>query len=97
MAVSSSRHSLLRGASNLHHRGVLWCVLAEGRASRGAEEARASPTRVSVSFNPADYAEIKEIARVKRVSAAWVVRQAVTDYLNSRAPLFARDGSNPGR
>lgn len=47
--------------------------------------------RVSISFDAADYAEIKDIARDKRVSTAWVVRDAVTSYLNARAPLFARD------
>ena len=47
--------------------------------------------RVSISFDAADYAEIKDIARYKRVSAAWVVRDAVTSYLSERAPLFARD------
>ena len=47
--------------------------------------------RVSISFDAADYAEIQGIARDKRVSTAWVVRDAVTSYLNARAPLFARD------
>ena len=51
----------------------------------------AAPIRVSVSFAAADYAEIKDIARTKRVSAAWVVRDAVASYLDARAPLLTRD------
>ena len=47
--------------------------------------------RVSVSLDPHDYAEIKGIAQEKRVSAAWVVREAVANYLSARTPLFARD------
>ena len=50
-----------------------------------------SARRVSVSFNPEDYAEVKRIARVKRVSAAWVVREAVSNYLDAKNPLFARE------
>ena len=51
----------------------------------------ARPIRVSVSFDAADYAEIKDIARYKRVSTAWVVRDAVASYLNARTPLLPRD------
>ena len=49
------------------------------------------PVRVSISFDAADYAQLKGIARDKRVSTAWVVREAVASYLDDRAPLFARD------
>ena len=48
--------------------------------------------RVSVSFDVDDYAALKRIAQAKRVSAAWVVRDAVTNYLNAQVPLFASDG-----
>ena len=41
--------------------------------------------------------EIKGIARDKRVSAAWVVRAAVTSYLNARTPLFTSDSSGTER
>lgn len=51
----------------------------------------AASVRVSVSLDPHDYAEIKGIAQEKRVSAAWVVREAVANYLSARTPLFARD------
>lgn len=46
--------------------------------------------RVSVSLNADDYADLKVIAEDKRVSLAWVVRDAVSDYLDARSPLFPR-------
>lgn len=51
----------------------------------------ARSVRVSVSIDLADYAAIKGIAKNKRVSTAWVVRDAVAFYLNAQAPLFASD------
>ena len=52
--------------------------------------------RMSVSVDPIDYAELKEVAEEKRVSIAWVVRDAVTTYLDARTPLFARKDRNRG-
>ncbi len=48
--------------------------------------------RVSVSLDAHDYADLKGIAEKGRVSVAWVVRDAVASYLNSRTPLFAPKG-----
>lgn len=44
--------------------------------------------RASVSFEREDYAELERIAEEKRVSVAWVVRDAVSRYLSERSPLF---------
>lgn len=41
-----------------------------------------------MSFERADYREIATIAGAKRVSVAWVVRDAVRSYLAARSPLF---------
>ena len=46
--------------------------------------------RLSVSVDAVDYADLKELAEEKRVSIAWVVRDAVGTYLDARSPLFAR-------
>lgn len=47
-------------------------------------------TRASVTF-PADlYAELERIAEDKKVSVAWVVRDAVEKYVESQYPLFRR-------
>ena len=48
-----------------------------------------STVRVSVTLDRTDYSEIRDIAKQKRVSIAWVVRDAVADYLHARAPLFS--------
>ncbi|MCH9829016.1 ribbon-helix-helix protein, CopG family [Algiphilus sp. W345] len=47
-------------------------------------------TRASVTF-PADlYAELERIAEGKKVSVAWVVRDAVEKYIEAQYPLFRR-------
>ena len=45
--------------------------------------------RLSVSVDAVDYTDLKKIAAEKRVSVAWVVRDAVAAYLDARTPLFA--------
>ncbi|MGD9689150.1 MAG: ribbon-helix-helix protein, CopG family [Phycisphaerales bacterium] len=45
--------------------------------------------RASVSFDREDYAELERLAEEKRVSVAWVVRDAVSRYLGERTPLFS--------
>ena len=57
---------------------------------------KAAPVRVSVSLDPGDYADIKNIARNGRVSVAWVVRDAVARYLDSRTPLLPRNDVDAG-
>ena len=54
------------------------------------------PVRVSVSLDAGDYADLKVIAKDKRVSLAWVVRDAVADYLDTRTPLFPRKRKGEG-
>lgn len=43
------------------------------------------PVRTTVTIPKPDYDEIERIARDMRVSVAWVVREAVTDYIASGA------------
>jgi metal-responsive CopG/Arc/MetJ family transcriptional regulator len=48
-------------------------------------------TRASVTF-PADlYAELERIAEAKKVSVAWVVRDAAEKYVEAQYPLFRRE------
>ena len=51
---------------------------------------RQSPrtVRVSISLPAADCEDIKKTASSKRVSVAWVVRDAVQDYLRNQTPLL---------
>ena len=44
--------------------------------------------RVSVSFEAESYAVIEEISNKKKVSLAWVVRDAVEQYLLRELPMI---------
>ncbi|MCZ8030826.1 MAG: ribbon-helix-helix protein, CopG family [Rubrivivax sp.] len=47
-------------------------------------------TRASVTFPGELYAELERIAEEKKVSVAWVVRDAVEKYVEAQYPLFRR-------
>jgi hypothetical protein len=47
--------------------------------------------RVSVTFPPDHYAALERMAKEKRVSIAWVVRDAVQRYLEPTRSLFGRE------
>lgn len=47
-------------------------------------------TRISVSLQKVAREELAQIARSKKVSVAWVVREAIDQYIASQAPLFYR-------
>jgi len=46
--------------------------------------------RASVTFPVSLYAELERIAEEKKVSVAWVVRDAVEKYVAALHPLFPR-------
>lgn len=48
-----------------------------------------SSVRASISFPPELYDALEEIARQKKVSLAWVVRDAVEQYVAAKWPLFS--------
>jgi predicted DNA-binding protein len=52
-------------------------------------EASGQPVRASISFPPDIYQTLEEIARQKKVSLAWVVREAAEEYISGKWPLFA--------
>jgi hypothetical protein len=45
--------------------------------------------RISVSFPPDVYSELQRIAEAKKVSTAWVVREAATRYIADQWPLLS--------
>lgn len=56
---------------------------------RTREKTRSQETvRTSVSLRNVDYGQVAEIAAQKKVSIAWVIREAVETYLEAREPLF---------
>jgi metal-responsive CopG/Arc/MetJ family transcriptional regulator len=46
--------------------------------------------RATISFPPDLYESLEEIAKQKKVSLAWVVRDAAEHYLAEKWPLFAK-------
>ena len=44
--------------------------------------------RASVSFPPELYRTLEELAKKKKVSIAWVVREAAEQYVSAKWPLF---------
>ncbi len=48
----------------------------------------AATVRLSVTIPTDDYTDLKKTADRKRVSVAWVVRDAVQEYLRNQSPLL---------
>ena len=60
------------------------------KAKRSLRGTEAKVTRASVSF-PADlYQTLERIAKEKKVSVAWIVRDAAEKYVGDRWPLLER-------
>ena len=53
------------------------------------DRAKSQVMRVSVSLPPKHHEALTKIALQKKVSLAWVVRDAVERYLASDSPLFS--------
>lgn len=47
--------------------------------------------RQSVTFPAKTYAELERLSREKKVSIAWVVREAAEQYIAGQYPLFGRE------
>ncbi|MCC6264911.1 MAG: ribbon-helix-helix protein, CopG family [Bryobacterales bacterium] len=56
------------------------------------ERGTAGSVRASVSFPEALYRSLEEIAKQKKVSLAWVVRDAAELYVAEKWPLFRERG-----
>lgn len=61
-------------------------------ANSGSNDVR--KVRATISFRADHYAELERIAENKKVSLAWVVREAVERYLAEQWPLL--DGLEAG-
>ena len=58
--------------------------------TRSMKAAGVASVRASISFPAGLYETIEEIAKQKKVSLAWVVRDAVEQYVADKWPLFRR-------
>ncbi|CAJ7594184.1 Ribbon-helix-helix protein, copG family [Burkholderia pseudomallei] len=56
--------------------------------SNTAGDAKAKCVRASISFPPELYVQLERIAQDKKVSVAWVVRDAVEKYVAQKWPLL---------
>jgi metal-responsive CopG/Arc/MetJ family transcriptional regulator len=61
------------------------------RNQRGIKARAAGMPRASVSFPPDLYKALEELARKKKVSIAWVVREAAEQYVSTEWPLFGNN------
>jgi metal-responsive CopG/Arc/MetJ family transcriptional regulator len=65
------------------------------KKTRGAKSVKPQSTpavRASISFPPALYETLEEIAKGKKVSLAWVVRDAAEKYVADHAAEARRQG-----
>ena len=60
-------------------------------AQKKRKTAKDRSVRASVSFSESQYRELERIASNQRVSLAWVVRDAIEQYIRSRWPLLEPD------
>lgn len=61
-------------------------TVKRGRKPTGKPRA----TRASASLPPELYATLQDIAKQKKVSVAWVIRDAAEKYIEEQWPLFAK-------
>jgi hypothetical protein len=74
--------------TKLHLTGVRWCIYQRGTLMARRAESEPS-TRTSVTFPAEVYASLEIIAKQKKVSMAWVIRDAAEKYVSEHWPLFA--------
>ena len=60
----------------------------KGEASKKMKAPGTAAVRASISFPPDIYETLESIAREKKVSLAWVVREAAEQYIGSKWPLL---------
>ena len=58
------------------------------------DSSESKATRITVTFDAQDYTQLQRLAETKRVSASWIVRDAVRKYLDADVPLLARGPSS---
>jgi ribbon-helix-helix CopG family protein len=69
--------------------------VAGGMVARKSREDKTSGgrmPRVSVSFPPELYKTLEQLAKKKKVSTAWVIREAAEKYVADQWPLFGSLG-----
>jgi metal-responsive CopG/Arc/MetJ family transcriptional regulator len=65
-------------------------MMATTRKTRKKRGSESRTARASVSFPAELYEALERIATEKKVSVAWVVREAAAEYVIDKAPLHGR-------
>ena len=63
---------------------------AKKAVARKMKAHNVTTVRASISFPPDIYETLEGIAKEKKVSLAWVVREAAEQYIGEKWPLFAQ-------
>ena len=66
--------------------------MAKRVVASNKKERRPARVRTTISFPPDMHSTLEQIASDKKVSLAWVVREAVDTYLGEQWPLFKQEG-----
>lgn len=72
---------------DLHHYGVKWCAPRDFHFGVGMRR-EGKKLRTSISFSREVYEDLERIAEAKKVSLAWVVREATEKYIHDQWPLL---------
>ena len=68
-----------------------WCnVVHMNRNGGQVADTVKGETRLSVTLSKEDHDQVCRMAKIKKVSAAWIIRDAVEKYLLADAPLLQR-------
>lgn len=81
----------------------MWCIetvlsssmTGRSKSTQRQKAKRSAAPRASVTFPPDVYRTLEEIAKQKKVSVAWVVRDAAEEYVKAQWPLLAAPGEKP--
>ena len=65
--------------------------MAKKSVLKKMKQQQAGTVRASISFPNEVYESLEGIAKQKKVSLAWVVREATEQYLAEKWPLFAKE------
>lgn len=75
-------------ALHVHQSDVMWCRMPGGKNVARKPDVKSS-TRTSVTLPTRVYSSLEIIAKKKKVSLAWVIRDAAEKYVAEQWPLFA--------
>lgn len=75
----------------LHRDGVAWCKEDNAAKMLGKETKRgARQPRASITFPPKLYRTLENLAKEKKVSLAWVVREAAEMYVAGQSEAIGK-------